>query len=71
MLDSYGTIEERMKRLLLDPENEELLSEMEITLRDLDQRDMAISDTLDALLKEVDDLIIQMDQVEEEDSCEE
>ncbi len=71
MLDSYGTIEERMKRLLLDPENEELLSEMEITLRDLDQRDMAISDTLDALLKEVDDLIIQMDQMEEEDSCEE
>jgi hypothetical protein len=71
MLDSYGTIEERMKRLLLDPENEELLSEMEITLRDLDQRDRAISDTLDALLKEVDDLIIQMDQMEEEDSCEE
>jgi hypothetical protein len=47
------------------------LSEMEITLRDLDQRDRAISDTLDALLKEVDDLIIQMDQMEEEDSCEE
>jgi hypothetical protein len=71
MLDSYGTIEERMKLLLLDPENEELLSEMEITLRDLDQRDRAISDTLETLLEEVDDLIIQMDQIEEEDRCEE
>ena len=71
MLDSYGTIEERMKRLLLDPENEELLSEMETTLRDLDQRDRAVSDTLGVLLKEVDDLILQMDRMEEEDSCEE
>jgi cytidylate kinase len=71
MLDSCGTIEERMRRLLLDPDNEELLSEMEATLRDLDQRDRAVSNTLGALLKEVDDFILQMDQMEEEDYCEE
>jgi hypothetical protein len=71
MPDSCGTMEERMKRLLLDPDNEELLSEMETTLRDLDQRDRAVSDTLGVLLKEVDDLILQMDRMEEEYYCEE
>lgn len=71
MPDSYGIIEERMKLLLLDPDNEELLSEMEATLMELDQRDMAISDILDDLLKEVDDLILQMDQMEAEGNCEE
>jgi len=71
MPDSCGIIEERMKLLLLDPDNEELLSEMEATLMELDQRDMAISDILDDLLKEVDDLILQMDQMEAEGNCEE
>ncbi len=69
MADSCD-IERRMRQLLLNPEDEDLLAELQEIFEDADERDKKISDTLDELLKEVDELILMVDQLEEEENCE-
>lgn len=52
--------------MLLDMGEEQLLAELESTLKALDERNQRISDTLEAMLQEVDTLLLRMDEMEDD-----
>jgi len=61
---------ERIKEMLLILGNEKAFDELENTLRDLDQREQMLNDTLEELLQEVDELLDRLDMMDESDRLE-
>ncbi|MDD4653094.1 MAG: hypothetical protein PHQ34_12805 [Methanothrix sp.] len=56
---------EKMICRMLDMGDEELLAEIERTFQLSDERDQRISDTLEEMMLEVDQLISRMDKIED------
>jgi len=56
---------EKMICRMLDMGEEELLAEIERTFQLSDERDQRISDTLEEMMLEVDQLISRMDKIED------
>jgi len=52
--------------MLLDMGEEQLLAELESSLKAMDERHQRISDTLEEMLQEVDGLLLRMDEKEED-----
>ena len=61
---------ERIKEMLQRLGNEKAFAELENTLRDLDQREQMLNDTLEELLQEVDELLDRLDMMDESDRLE-
>jgi len=61
---------ERIKEMLLRLGDEKAFAELENTLRDLDQREQMLNDTLEELLQEVDELLDRLDMMDESDRLE-
>ncbi len=59
-------VERNICKMLLDMGEEQLLAELESTLKALDERIQRISDTLEAMLQEVDTLLLRMDEMEDD-----
>ena len=65
MLDS-NEVERKIRKVLLDMGEEQLLAELEGSLKALDERNQRISDTLEEMLREVDTLLLKMDEMEDD-----
>jgi hypothetical protein len=59
-------VERRIREMLLDMGEEQLLAELESSLKAMDERHQRISDTLEEMLQEVDGLLLRMDEKEED-----
>jgi len=62
-------IEKEVRKLLLDLGEGQLCDELMCAIQCEKERDQRISDTLEALLQEVDELILLADELEEDDEC--
>jgi hypothetical protein len=59
-------VERKICKMLLDMGEEQLLAELESSLKALDERNQRISDTLEEMLREVDALLLKMDEMEDD-----
>jgi hypothetical protein len=59
-------VERKIRKVLLDMGEEQLWSELEGSLKALDERNQRISDTLEEMLREVDALLLKMDEMEDD-----
>ena len=65
-----GNPTERIHEMLLRLGDEKAFSELGNTLRDLCQREQMLSDTLEELLQEVNELLDRLDMMEEPEESE-
>jgi len=61
-------VEKKIRETLLDLGDEELCAQLEEVLAAMKERDRMISETLEGLLDEVDELILLADELDDEDS---
>lgn len=61
-------VEKKIKEALLDLGDDQLCAQLEEVLAAMKERDQMISETLEGLLEEVDELILLADEIEDEDS---
>jgi hypothetical protein len=54
----------KLQEMLLKLGDEKTFSELENTLRVLDEREQLLNDTLEELLREVDELLVRIDTME-------
>jgi hypothetical protein len=57
-----------LREALLDLGDEQITSQIEEALSAMKERDRVISETLEGLLQEVEELIVLADEIEDEDS---
>jgi hypothetical protein len=57
-------IERKIREMLLDMGEEQLLAKLEGTLRGIDECDCRLSQTMEDMLQEVDRLLLKMDEIE-------
>jgi hypothetical protein len=62
-------IESRLREMIHDLDNEDASHDLEAILDAIAKRDQRISETLEELLKEVDELILLADDLEEGEQC--
>jgi hypothetical protein len=69
-------VAQRLRQMLLDMGDDQIMVEAERALLDLSERDRRISETMEELMQEVDDLLLRMDKLDlealesdEEDIC--
>jgi hypothetical protein len=62
-------IESRLREMIHDLGDEDASHDLEVILDAIAKRDQRISETLEALLKEVDELILLADDLEEDEQC--
>jgi len=60
----------KLQETLLKLGDEKTFSELENTLRILDEREQLLNDTLEELLHEVDELLVRIDMMEEAQEAE-
>ncbi|MDD1752302.1 MAG: hypothetical protein LUQ38_04345 [Methanotrichaceae archaeon] len=60
----------RIQEMLLRLGDEKTFSELENTLRVLDEQERMLNDTLEELLHEVDELLVRIDTLEEAEEAE-
>ncbi|MDD1758900.1 MAG: hypothetical protein LUQ22_09250 [Methanotrichaceae archaeon] len=60
----------KLQAMLLKLGDEKTFSELENTLRVLDEREQLLNDTLEELLHEVDELLVRIDMMEEAQEAE-
>ncbi len=59
-------VERKIRKVLLDMGEEQIWAELEGSLKALDERNQRISDTLEEMLREVDALLLKMDEMEDD-----
>ncbi len=59
-------VERKIREILLDMGEEQLLAKLEGSLEAMDLRHQRISEALDEMLREVDGLLLRMDEMEED-----
>jgi hypothetical protein len=59
-------VERRIREILLDMGEEQLLAKLEGSLEAMDLRHQRISEALDEMLQEVEGLLLRMDEIEED-----
>ncbi len=61
-------VEKKIREMLLDLGDEKICAQIEEVLTAMRARDQTISETLEGLLEEVDELILLADELEDDDS---
>ncbi len=64
-------IQKKIREMLLEMGDEQLLAEFDGAVKAFEEHDRMISDTIDELSKEVDDLLLRMDALEAEEESSE
>jgi citrate lyase beta subunit len=64
-------LNEKIREMLKEMGDDRLLAQFEDAVAAYDERDRAISNTLDGLLREVDELLMRVDAIEAEDESSE
>ncbi|MDM7939884.1 MAG: hypothetical protein QUS07_06030 [Methanothrix sp.] len=64
-------VERKIREILLDMGDDQLLAELGGVLKGFDERDRRISDTLEEMIEEVDRLLLKLDELEAEQLAEE
>ncbi|MCX6668788.1 MAG: hypothetical protein NTV25_03150 [Methanothrix sp.] len=59
-------VERRIREMLLDMGEKQLLAKLESSLKAMDERHQRISEALEGMLQEVDGLLLRMDEKEED-----
>jgi hypothetical protein len=62
-------IESKLRKMIHDLDDEDASHKLEVILDAMAERDQRISETLEDLLKEVDELILLADNLEEDEQC--
>jgi hypothetical protein len=57
-------VAQRLRQMLLDMGDDQIMVEAERALLDLCERDRRISETMEELMQEVDDLLLRMDKLD-------
>ena len=68
-MQGSNEIDSKLMKMILSPGDESASSDLEAILKDLDERDRRISETLDDLLEEVDRLILLAEDLEKDANC--
>jgi citrate lyase beta subunit len=63
-------VNEKIREMLKEMGDDRLLAHFEDAVAAFDERDRAISNTLDGLLRDVDELLIRVDAIEAADEAE-
>jgi len=63
-MPSADEAERRIREMLIEMGDDELLARFDGAVKAFDERDQRISETLDELLKEVDELLLRVDAIE-------
>ena len=64
-MPSSDEAERRIREMLIEMGDDELLAQFDCAVKAFDERDQRISETLDELLMEVDELLLRMDAIED------
>jgi len=59
-------VERRIREMLLDMGEEQLLAKLESSLKAMDERHQRISEALEGMLQEVDGLLLRLDEMDED-----
>lgn len=59
-------VERKIREILLDMGDDQLLAKLGGVLKGFDERDRRISDTLEEMIQEVDRLLLKLDELEAE-----
>ncbi len=66
-----SNIEEKIREMLVEMGDDQLLAEFDGAVKAFDERDRRIDETLDELTTEVDELLLRMDALEARDELSE
>ncbi len=70
-MPSSDETERRIREMLIEMGDYELLAQFDSAVKSFNDRDRRITETLDELLKEIDDLLLRIEDIEETDSISE
>ncbi len=66
-MPSSDETERRIREMLIEMGDYELLAQFDSAVKSFNDRDRRITETLDELLKEIDDLLLRIEDIEETD----
>ena len=68
-MQSFDEIDGKLRKMILSLDDEDCTDQMEAILEEMAKRDQRISDTLEELLKEVDELILLAEDLQNSEEC--
>jgi hypothetical protein len=68
-MQSFDEIDGKLREMILSLDDEDCTDQMEAILEEMAKRDQQISDTLEELLKEVDELILLAEDLQHSKEC--
>jgi hypothetical protein len=68
-MQGFDEIESKLLEMIRDLDDEDCANQLEAILEAMAKRDLQISQTLEDLLKEVDELILLADELEDDEEC--
>jgi len=68
-MQSFDEIDGKLREMILSLDDENCTDQMEAILEEMAKRDQRISDTLEELLKEVDELILLAEDLQHSEEC--
>jgi hypothetical protein len=68
-MQGFDEIESKLLEMIRDLDDEDCANRLEAILEAMAKRDLQISQTLEDLLKEVDELILLADELEDDEEC--
>jgi hypothetical protein len=68
-MQGFDEIESRLREMIYSLDDEDSSDQLEAILDAMARRDQRISDTLEDLLKEVDELILLADDLQDDEEC--
>lgn len=68
-MQSFDEIDGKLREMILSLDDEDCTDQMEAILEEMAKRDQRISDTLEELLKEVDELILLAEDMQHSEEC--
>ena len=68
-MQSFDEIDGKLREMILSLDDEDCTDQMEAILEEMAKRDQRISDTLEELLKEVDELILLAEDLQHSEEC--
>jgi hypothetical protein len=68
-MQGFDEIESKLLEMIRDLDDEDCANQLEAILEAMAKRDLQISQTLEDLLKEVDELSLLADELEDDEEC--
>ena len=68
-MQGFDEIESKLREMVRDLDDEDSANQLEAILEAMAKRDQRISETLEDLLKEVDELILFADELQDNEKC--